>query len=139
LLVSNRLGGSDHLQRREPAASRLGVQLEILTATTTVKLKCFFELGSKGAEALLIRADMVFISRRVQLAILAVKHGVPVMSSFREQTDAGGLMSYGPSTADVNRQAGIYTGPILKGGKPADLPVMRASKFEFAISLQTLG
>jgi putative ABC transport system substrate-binding protein len=75
--------------------------------------------------------------RRVQIVTLAVKYSVPTMFSFREDAEAGGLMSYGPSLTDSNRQVGIYAGRILKGEMPADLPVMRATKLEFVVNLQT--
>ena len=90
----------------------------------------------------MVSPDQLFLSRRVQLAILAVKYAVPAIHFVRDFPDVGGLMSYGPSFTDVNRQAGIYAGRILKGDKPADLPVMQTTQFEFVINLQaarTLG
>ena len=122
----------------QAAAAAIGLQIEILNAITNRDIDAAFaSLAQKQAGALLIFADSLFISRRVQLATLAVKHNVPVIFSFREDVEAGGLMSYGPSITDVNRQVGIYTGRILKGAKPADLPVIRPTKFEFVINMQT--
>jgi putative ABC transport system substrate-binding protein len=120
------------------AASAVGLQVEVLTATTNRDIDvAFSSFAQKRAEALLVSADPLFLNRRVQLATLAVRYTVPTITWNREYAEAGGLMSYGPSIADVNRQVGIYTGRILKGEKPADLPVQRASKFEFVINLQT--
>jgi putative tryptophan/tyrosine transport system substrate-binding protein len=94
-------------------------------------------LVQKLAEALPIGPDVFFTNRRVQLATLAVRHGVPAIYSFREFAEAGGLMSYGTSNTDRDRQVGVYAGRILKGEKPADLPVLQPAKFEFVINLQT--
>jgi putative ABC transport system substrate-binding protein len=91
----------------------------------------------KRADALLVGPDPLFVSRRVQLATLAARHVVPTVYPFRDDAEAGGLMSYGPSNTDLVRQAGIYTGRVLKGEKPADLPILRATKFELIINLQT--
>jgi putative tryptophan/tyrosine transport system substrate-binding protein len=120
------------------AASTVGMQIEVLSAASSREIDAaFVTIVQKRAAALLVGSDPLFISRRVQLATLAVKHTVPAIFPFREDVEAGGLMSYGPSITDTNRQAGIYTGRILKGEKPADLPVQQAAKFEFIINLQT--
>ena len=92
---------------------------------------------AQAVDALLVGPAVSFTTRRVQLITLAAYHRVPAIYSFREAAEAGGLMSYGTSFAEAQRQAGIYTGRILKGEKPADLPVMQSSKFEFVINLNT--
>jgi len=91
----------------------------------------------KRADALLIGTNAFFGSRTVQLATLSVRHALPASHSTREFVEAGGLMSYGASQGDMNRQGGIYVGRILNGEKPGDLPVLRTTRFEFVINLQT--
>jgi putative ABC transport system substrate-binding protein len=97
----------------------------------------FASLAQKRVDALLTAPDALFNDRRVQLAILAARHGVATIFWDRLFPEAGGLMSYGTNLADTFRQVGVYTGSILKGAKPADLPVVRPTKFEFVINLQT--
>jgi len=116
----------------------IGGQIEFLTVSTAGDLNAAFaSLVQKRADALLTTPDSVFVSRRVQLLTLAARHAVPTIYPSREFAEAGGLMSYGSSFTDMFRQVGIYTGRILKGAVPADLPVMRATAFEFIINLQT--
>ena len=122
----------------QAAAATIGRQIEVLTASTNRDIDtAFASLVQKQADALLVSPDTLFATRRVQLATLAVRHAVPAMFVERDFAEAGGLMSYGPSQTDQWRQVGIYAGRILKGEKPADLPVMRPTKFEFVINLQT--
>jgi putative tryptophan/tyrosine transport system substrate-binding protein len=121
----------------QAAAAAMGQQLEIIAAATTRDISpAFSEAVRKQADALLIHSDPMFANRFVQLATLASRHALPAIHTLREFAEAGGLMSYGSSPSDSNRQAGIYTGRILKGEKPADLPVVRASKFELVINAQ---
>src|SRR5207244_4006288 len=88
-------------------------------------------------DALFVAADAFLVSRRVQFATLTARDRIPAAHGARELVEAGGLMSYGTNLADMFRQIGVYTGSILKGAKPADLPVLQSTKFEFVINLQT--
>jgi putative ABC transport system substrate-binding protein len=120
------------------AASAIGTEIEILNASSSRDIDAAFaSLRPRGIDALLISSDAFFQRRHVQLATLAVRYAVPVITHFREFAEVGGLLSYGSSVADRERQAGIYAGRILKGEKPANLPVMQAVKFEFVVNLQT--
>jgi ABC-type uncharacterized transport system substrate-binding protein len=122
---------------REAAHAR-GLQIKVLNASTIREIDAAFTtLESERADALFIAGEAFFSSRRVQLAVLAVRHTIPAIYSTREYPEAGGLMSYGTDVADRFRQAGVMTGQILKGVKPADLPVQQSTKFEFVINLQT--
>src|SRR5262245_39523923 len=119
------------------AASALGLQIRVLNASTSREIEAAFTtLGRDPADALLVSSDGFFVSRRVQFAVLAVRHAIPAIYATREYPDVGGLMSYGTDALDTWHQVGIYTGRILKGAKPADLPVLQSSKFEFVINLQ---
>src|SRR6516162_3083680 len=120
------------------AAAALRRQTEVLSASTSHDIDlAFARLIEKRADALLVGNDPLFVSRRVQLATLTARHAVPAIYPFREDTEAGGLMSYGPSNTDLVRQAGIYTGRVLKGEKPADMPILRATRFDLIINLTT--
>jgi ABC-type uncharacterized transport system substrate-binding protein len=120
------------------AARAMGMQIQILNASTSREIDAAFAtFARERADALFVGTDAVFTSRRVQLANLAAHHSIPMTSSTREIAEAGGLMSYGSNIVDAYRQAGVYTGRILKGAKPADLPVVQASKFELVINHQT--
>jgi putative ABC transport system substrate-binding protein len=122
----------------QAAASTIGRQIEVFTASTSGEIEvAFATMLQKRADALLIGPSLFFEIRRVQFATLAARHALPAIYIKREFVEVGGLMSYGASIADMNRQGGIYVGRILKGEKPADLPVMQPTQFEFIINLQT--
>jgi putative ABC transport system substrate-binding protein len=122
----------------QTAAPSLGVQIEVLTAANNRELdSAFAGLAQKRADALLVGADALFNGHRIQIALLAVHYGVIAIYSSREFVEAGGLISYGPDTLDMIRRAGVYTGRILKGERPAELPVQQSSKFELVINAQT--
>jgi putative ABC transport system substrate-binding protein len=125
--------------RDMPEAARvLGLQTHILNASTSREIEAAFAtLVREQADALFVAADIYFFGRRVQLATLAVHYRIPAAYALREAVEVGGLMSYGADRADQFRQVGVYTGQILKGAKPADLPVLQTSKFEFVINAQT--
>src|SRR6516165_6200797 len=120
------------------AARALGLQTHILNASASREIEAAFAaLGREQADALFVAADSFFNSRPGRLATLAAHYRIPAAYSVREAVEAGGLMSYGVDRADGSRQVGVYTGQILKGAKPADLPVLQSSKFEFVINEQT--
>ena len=122
----------------EAAASAIGLQLEILPVRTNRDIDAAFAIfEQKRADALLVSPQALLLSRRTQILTLAARHAVPAIYPAREWAAAGGLMSYGSSLSDQCLQAGIYTGRVLKGTKPADLPILRATKFDFVINLQT--
>jgi putative ABC transport system substrate-binding protein len=125
------------------AARTLGLQIQILRASTEQDLDtAFATLAQLRAKALLVCADPFFNSRREHIVALAARYAVPTIYEQREFAVAGGLASYGTSLTDAYRQIGIYTGHVLKGDKPADLPVMQSTRFEFVINLKiakTLG
>jgi putative ABC transport system substrate-binding protein len=122
----------------QAAISAIGAQIEVLSAGSNRDIDAAFaSLVQKRAEALLVSPGPLFSNRRVQLAILAARHAVPAMYYDREFVEAGGLVSYGTSLVDQYRQTGIYTARVLKGARPADLPVLRATKFELVINLAT--
>jgi putative ABC transport system substrate-binding protein len=119
------------------AARAIGLQIEVLRASTSGEINAAFEAVARTRpDALFVGSDAIFNSRRVQLALLAA-HAVPATYAQREFVTAGGLMSYGPNQADTYRQVGTYVGRILKGARPADLPVVQSSKFELVINAQT--
>ena len=122
----------------ETAARAMGLQIQVLNADTSREIDAAFEIiGREQPDALIVGPGPFFNSRRVQMAQLAARYAVPAIHTTRLEAEAGGLMSYGPSLTDAYRQAGAYTGRILKGAKPEDLPVVQSSKFELVINAQT--
>ena len=122
----------------QDAARDLGQQVSILSANTEREIDvAFATVAQSGARALLVGSDPFFSSERDQVIALAARHAIPVIYQGREFATAGGLASYGPSLADAYRQAGIYASRILKGEKPADLPIVQPTKFEFVLNLKT--
>jgi putative ABC transport system substrate-binding protein len=120
------------------AASAIGVQIDVVQAGDSHEIDtAFATLVRNKADALLVGADSLFNTRRLQLATLATRHAIPAVYFNRQFPEAGGLMSYGTSLTEVNRQLGIYTSRILNGAKPAELPVMQSTRFELVINLPT--
>jgi ABC-type uncharacterized transport system substrate-binding protein len=122
----------------EPAARDMGLQIQVLNASTSREIDAAFAtIVRERPDALFVGNDAFFNARRVQLVLLAGRHGVPAIYWDREFAEAGGLMTYGSNIVDVYRQLGVYAGRILKGAKPPDLPVVQSSKFELVINAQT--
>jgi len=122
----------------EAAAHAMGLQIQVLNASTTRELdSAFATVVRERPDALFVGPGSFFSSRRIQLANLAARSGVPAIYPVRDNVEAGGLMSYGTSLMDAYRQVGVYAGRILKGAKPADLPVVQSSKFELVINAST--
>jgi putative tryptophan/tyrosine transport system substrate-binding protein len=127
-----------HSRDAQAAAGILGLQLHILHASTERDFDAVFEsLSQMHAAALEIGADAFFVNHGEQLGSLAIRHGVPAIGSYHEFAAAGGLMSYGTNLSDIYRLVGVYTGRILKGEKPSDMPVQQATKVEMIINLKT--
>jgi putative tryptophan/tyrosine transport system substrate-binding protein len=139
LLVNPNYPATDAMTRdTTTAASAIGFQIDVMQASDSREIEAAFgALVRNRADALLVGSDSFFVSRRLQIATLAARHAIPTVYPVRDFAEAGGLMSYGASQTEAYRQAGIYTGKILKGAKPADLPVMRSTKFELVINLPT--
>ena len=126
------------LREVQEAAPTLGLQIQILNASTIGEIHAAFAtLARERPDALFVTGDAFFVSRRVQLATLTTHNRIPAVYSIRDHVAAGGLMSYGTDLADMFHQVGFYTGAILKGAKPADLPVLQTTKFEFVINRTT--
>jgi putative tryptophan/tyrosine transport system substrate-binding protein len=137
-VLINPNNASSQMIGAQAAAAAIGLQIEVLTASTETDIDtAFASLVQRRAAALLVGSDALFNNRRVQIATLAARHAVPAIYPFRTDAEAGGLVSYGISLTDAHRQAGVYTGRILKGEKPADLPVVQPTKFELVINLKT--
>jgi putative ABC transport system substrate-binding protein len=120
------------------AARALGLQIQVLNASTSREIDAAFAtLARDRADALFVAPDSLLVARRVQLTQWAAHHRIPASYAGRDYVEAGGLMSYGADNPNVWRQVGVYVGRILKGAKPADLPVVQSAKFEFVINAQT--
>ena len=139
LLVNPNYPATDAMTRdATTAASAIGFQIDVMQASDSREIEAAFgALVRNRADALLVGSDSFFVSRRLQIATLAARHAIPAVYPIRDFAEAGGLMSYGTSQTEAYRQAGIYTGKILKGAKPVDLPVMQSTKFELIINLKT--
>jgi len=126
------------VQDVQKAAFTMGLQVEILNATSIGEIDAAFAtIARERPDAVFVAPDGLFTSRRVQLVTLAASDRIPATYALRDYVEVGGLMSYGPDFTDMFRQVGVYTGSILKGAKPADLPVLQSTKFEFVINLTT--
>ena len=122
----------------EPAARAVGLQIQVLNAETSHEIDAAFAtIVRERPDALFVASSPYFTSRRIQLVQLAARHAIPATYPGRQYVEVGGLMSYGANLADTYRQIGVYTGRILKGTKPADLPVLQPTKFELVINAQT--
>jgi putative tryptophan/tyrosine transport system substrate-binding protein len=138
LINPNYADAENQLRDVQEAAARLGVQLVVVRANAESDFNAAFSTAvQQRAGALLVCASPFFNNRREQLVVLAARHALPTIYEWRDFAAAGGLMSYGTSLADAYRQAGVYAGLILKGAKPADLPIVQATRFEFVIKLST--
>ena len=125
------------LEEQEAARVR-GLQIQVFNASTSREIDvAFAALARKRPDALFVAPDPLFTSRRVQIVTLTARDRIPAAYANRDDVAAGGLMSYGTDLADMFHQVGVYTGKIFKGAKPADLPVLQSTKFEFVINLQT--
>jgi putative ABC transport system substrate-binding protein len=138
LLNPNFPGFEGQLKDMQEAGRSIGVQIFVLRASDDREVEAIFEtVAQQRIPALAVGADPFFDTRRDKLVALAARHAVPAMYHFREFAAAGGLMSYGIDISEVWRQVGVYAGRILKGAKPADLPVLQPTKFEFVLNLKT--
>jgi putative ABC transport system substrate-binding protein len=139
LLVNpNNASAKAEVQQAQDAADRLGVRLVVLNAANEDEIDASFaSMIRKGAGAVLVASDAFFFSRRKQIVVLTARHAIPAIYQLREFTADGGLMSYGTSVTEAYHQVGIYTGRVLNGEKPADLPVIQPSKFQLVINLRT--
>src|SRR5262249_39811221 len=138
VLVFNSPRAKFLIQEVQAGASSIGRQIEVFYASTSRDIETAFAgIAQRRIEALVLTPGPLFNNNRVQLATLAARHVLPAIYSSREFAEAGGLMSYGSSISEEFRRVGIYCGRVLNGEKPADLPVMRATTFEFIINLQT--
>jgi putative tryptophan/tyrosine transport system substrate-binding protein len=138
VLVNPKNASVTTLREVQEAAPTLGLQIQILNASTIGEIDAVFAtLARERPDALFVEGDAFFLDRRVQFVTLTARDRIPATYSVRELVTAGGLMSYGPDLADAVHHIGVYTGSILKGAKPADLPVVQSTKLELVINLQT--
>jgi putative ABC transport system substrate-binding protein len=138
LLNPNWPAAAGQLSDVEEAARAIGVRTHVLRASTDGEIDtAFVSVAQHRIPALAVASDPFFTSRRDKLTALAARRAVPAMYPFRDYAVAGGLMSYGIDLVDAYRQAGVYVGKLLRGAKPADLPVLQPTKFEFVINLKT--
>jgi putative ABC transport system substrate-binding protein len=140
LLVNptNSTNAETTLRDVEPAARAVGLQIQLLKASTSQEIEAAFaSFVRERPDALFVGHDTFLTSRRVQLVHLATRHAVPATYALRDFAEVGGLMSYGVNITDSSRQFGRYVGRVLKGEKPADLPVVQPTKFELVINLKT--
>jgi putative tryptophan/tyrosine transport system substrate-binding protein len=135
---ANASGTETLLRIMQEAAPTIGLQIQILNATTIGEIDAAFAtIERERPDALFVTGDAFFVSRAVQFATLTSRSRIPATYSLRDYVAVGGLMSYGTDFTEAFRQVGVYTGKILKGAKPVDLPVVQSTKFEFVINLQT--
>jgi putative ABC transport system substrate-binding protein len=138
LVGPNILEAEITLRDVEPAARAMGLQIQVFNATSRQEIEAVFaSFARERPDALFVASDTFLTTRRVQLVNLTARHGIPTAFPNRESAEIGGLMSYGTSILDAWRQSGAYVGQILKGAKPADLPVVQSSRFELVINLST--
>ena len=138
VLVNPKNASVTTLREVQEAAPTIGFQIQILNARTIGEIDAVFAtLARERPDALFVAGDAFFLDRRVQFVTLTARDRIPATYSVRELVTAGGLMSYGPDLADAVHHIGVYTGSILKGAKPADLPVVQSTKLELVINLQT--
>jgi ABC-type uncharacterized transport system substrate-binding protein len=137
LNMANAANAESTLREVESAARAIGLQTQVLNASTSREIDAaFVALVRERPDSLFVGGDPFFNSRRMQLVLLATRHALAATYASRDYAIGGGLMSYGPNFSDAFRQVGVYTGRILKGTKPADLPVVQSSKFELVINAQ---
>jgi putative ABC transport system substrate-binding protein len=135
---ANAMNAEATLKEAEAAARSMGLQIQVLKGSTSREINAAFAgLGGERPDAFFVGGDGFFVSRRVQLVNLASRHAVPATFADRDFPEVGGLMSYGSSNVDAFRQVGVYTSRILKGTKPADLPVVQSTKIELVINAET--
>jgi ABC-type uncharacterized transport system substrate-binding protein len=138
LVEPNNVANESTLQGVEAAVRSMGLQLRLFNASSPGEIDTVFQsFAGERPDALFCSVSAFFADRRVQLALQAAIHRIPAVYPFRDYAEAGGLMSYGASLREAIRQVGVYTGRILKGARPADLPVLQSTKFELVINHQT--